>query len=499
MQVLDVDQIKGWDAYTIKHEPISSLNLMERAALACFRWLMENGFKDSNFHIFCGKGNNGGDGLALARLLTQQGNSAIVHILEFGNKGTDDFQANLNSLHNTSCTIQFISNEESIHPIPKNAIIIDALFGSGLNKPLMGLSAALATHINESGNEVISIDMPSGIYCNQSSLGNIAIAATHTLSFQCYKPAFLVAENHRYSGTIHILDIGLHPDYLDTIDPRFALIDATLLKPYFKKRNRFAHKGNFGYAALVAGSQGMMGAALLSAKACLRTGVGKLTCHIPSGGYTIMQLGVPEAMCKVDDSRDQVTSVKNIGDYNAVGIGPGLGLYETNKEILSECFRNFKKPMVLDADALNTMSSHPELLAQIPVGSVITPHLKEFDRLFGACANDFDRINLAIMKANALQIVIVLKGHHTFIATPTGKHYFNMSGNAGMAKAGNGDILTGMVLAFLAQGYEPSIAARLSVYLHGHAADMAVLNIGMESLMPSDTIAYIGHAIKDVY
>lgn len=496
MQVLDIDQIRGWDKFTIIHEPVSSLQLMERAASACFQWLTNNGYKGKQFTIFCGNGNNGGDGLSLARLLSEKGHSVSVFIAEGKGVGTEDFQLNLISLQTAPSSIKFISGETSIPVIPADTIIIDALFGSGLNKPLEGISKLLADYINTSGNEIISLDIPSGLFADRSSLGNTIVHATHTLSFQCYKLAFLMAENESYVGQLHILDIGLHADYLQTIIPQGLLIDESLIRSLFKKRKLFAHKGHFGHAALLAGSYGMMGAAVLAAKSCLRSGVGKLTCHIPACGYTVMQTSIPEAMCVVEGNEEFISSFTSPEKYDAVGIGPGLGLHASNSSLLSQCFLGDLKPLVLDADALNSISEDPALLQKIPANTIITPHVKEFERLFGKAANDFERMQIAIQKTNALRIVIVLKGRYSLVATPGGNCYFNTTGNPGMAKGGQGDVLTGMILSFLAQGYASPDAACISVYLHGYAADLAIAGMAMEALMPSDVIEFIGEAIK---
>ena len=496
MQVLDIVQIRAWDKFTLLHEPVSSLQLMERAASACFQWLMNNGYKGKQFTIFCGKGNNGGDGLLLARLLAEKGHSVAVFIVEGKGIGTEDFQSNLISLQTAPSSTNFISEETSIPDIPADTIIIDALFGSGLNKPLEGISKLLADHINASGNEIISLDIPSGLFADRSSLGKTIVHATHTLSFECFKLAFLMAENESFVGQLHILDIGLHPDFLQTIIPHQILIDEPLIRSIFKKRKLFAHKGHFGHAALVAGSYGMMGAAVLAAKSCLRSGVGKLTCHIPACGNNIMQTSIPEAMCVVEGNEEFISSFTSPKKYDAVGIGPGLGLHASNSSLLSSCFRRIHRPMVLDADALNSISEDSALLQKLPPNTIITPHVKEFERLFGKAANDFERMQVAIQKANALQIVIVLKGRFSLVATPGGDRYFNTTGNPGMAKGGHGDVLTGMILAFLAQGYTSPDAACISVYLHGYAADLAIAGIAMEALMPSDVIEFIGAAIK---
>jgi NAD(P)H-hydrate epimerase len=498
MEILEVEHIRQWDAYTIGHEPISSLLLMERAASACFDWLMNAGYRNRRFFIFCGKGNNGGDGLVMARLLIQSGHEVTVHILEFGNKGTQDFQLNLQRLHEITSSIIFISSAEALHEIPKDAVIIDALYGSGLNKPLEGLSAELARHINNAGVEAISIDIPSGMFADSSSQGHTIVEATHTLSFQCYKLAFVMAENARWMGNLHILDIGLHPAFLKTIKPVYRLIDQGLATSILKKRNRFAHKGHFGHAALVAGSKGMMGAAVLAARSCLRSGVGKLNCHLPQCGYIIMQTSVPEAIVVSEPGEEFIEKVSALDRYDAIAIGPGWGMRPSNTGLIAEILAT-KKPIVIDADALNSIAQEKDSLNRLPANSILSPHPKEFERLFGAVPNDFYRLELLKQKANALQAVIVLKGHHTAVATPGGICYFNMSGNVGLAKGGSGDVLTGMLLALLAQGYPAEQAACLGVYLHGLAADLAAKCIAYESMLASDVVDYLGAAFQALY
>lgn len=494
MKVPDGEQIRAWDQYTIQHEPIASIDLMERATVKCVDWLEENGYVENKFAIFCGKGNNGGDGLAIARLLAEKKYPVSVNILEFGHKGTDDFQINLAMLHQyPDVEICFIQTEENFHELKNNEIIIDALFGSGLNRGIEGLTAKLIEHINKSGCEIISIDIPSGLFTDRSSTGNIIIKARHTLSFQCFKPAFLVAENAEYIGDVHILDIGLHNDFYNSIHSPYELIDDTVIHTIYKPRNRFAHKGNFGHALLVAGSYGKIGAAILSAKACLRIGVGLLTCHIPKCGYNILQSTVPEAMVMTDLNSSFNTKVDDdLTTYASIGIGPGIGTASETKMMLKEVLKNYRSPVVLDADALNIMATQKGLFKLIPPGSILTPHPKEFERLFGETANDFDIIQLALQKAKEIKCVIVLKGHHTLIATADGKGFFNSTGNAGMATAGSGDVLTGILTGLLAQGYSSVETAILGVYLHGLAGDLAAKEFSMEAMVAGDIIDFLG-------
>jgi len=499
MKILKADQIRSWDQYTIEHEPVASIDLMERAATKCFEWLDNNGWFVHSFSIFCGKGNNGGDGLTIARMLTVSGCKVSVYILEFGHKGTDDFQTNLARLHQyPAVDIHFIQEESNFHTLSQETVIIDALFGSGLTRPLEGFTAKLVDHINNSGCIVIAIDVPSGMSVDQSSKGNKIVKAKYTLSFQCYKLAFLVAENADFIGEVIILDIGLLPEFLGSLDTNFELVDKPIIRSIYKPRNRFAHKGNFGHAMIIAGSYGKMGAAVLAAKACLRSGVGFLTCFVPKCGYEVLQTAIPEAMVITDANSSIITKIDDdVLKYDSIGIGPGLGTASETRTAIKELLSIYKKSIVIDADALNVLSTEKSL-PSLPPGSVLTPHPKEFERLFGECKNDFERIEKALNNAKLINCLIVLKGHHTFIACPNGKGYFNNTGNAGMATAGSGDVLTGMITGLLAQGYSSEDASILAVYLHGLAGDIAAKEFSKEAMIAGDIIDCLGKAFKQL-
>ncbi len=498
MKILTAEEIRLWDQYTILQEPVRSIDLMERAAAQCTDWLLEHYKNAPSFAIFCGKGNNGGDGLAIARLLQEKNYPVSVHILEFGHKGTDDFQQNLARLHKVpGANIHFVQSEEHFHPFQKGEIIVDALFGSGLNRAIEGVTARLVEHINASGCEIVSIDIPSGLFTDRSSKGSPAITAMHTLSFQCYKPAFLFPENGEYVGEVHLLDIGLHPGFLSTLQSRFELLDDEIVHSIHKPRKRFSHKGDFGHALLIAGSYGKMGAAVLSARACLRSGAGLLTCHIPSCGYDILQSSIPEAMLMTDFNSSVNTKVEDdLTKYETIGIGPGIGTASETKMMLREIFDSFRSPLVLDADALNILAAQKDLLLLIPAGSILTPHPKEFERLFGETPNDFERALLALQKAKELNCIIILKGQHSLVATPDGKGFFNSTGNPGMATAGSGDVLTGILTGLLAQGYSTVETAILGVYLHGLAGDIAAKELSMEAMIAGDIIESMGAAFR---
>jgi len=494
MDILTAEQVRQWDQYTIDNEPIPSIDLMERAAATCTHWLEHHmgGLKKS-YLIFCGKGNNGGDGLAIARMLSENGHDVNVFILEFGHKGTHDFQVNLARLHQSPVAgIHFIQSREQFPELTGRELIVDALYGTGLNRALEGVTEELVNFLNASHQAILSIDLPSGLFADRSSRGNTVVHARHTLSFQCYKPALLVAENANAIGEVHILDIGLHPAFPGKATTPYQWIDHSVASLLYRPRKRFSHKGNFGHTLLLAGSYGKMGAAVLAAKACVHAGSGLTTCCIPRCGYEIMQITVPEAMV-ITSGQDELTSSPDETDkYNVMALGPGIGTTENTKKLVAELCRTWKKPIVIDADGLNCLATQTSLAGLIPPNSIFTPHPREFDRLFGNCTNDFERLQRAIDKAQEHQCIIILKGHHTLVAMPGGQCYFNGTGNAGMAKGGSGDVLTGFIAGLMASGYTPDAAALLGVYLHGRAGDRAALICSAEAMSPSDIITQAG-------
>jgi NAD(P)H-hydrate epimerase len=326
------------------------------------------------------------------------------------------------------------------------------------------------------------------LYIDKSATDNAIIQATHTLTFQSLKLCLLMAENAPYFGNVQVLNIGLKEDYLNDVTSPYQLISIKDIATTYKPRKAYAHKGTYGHALLVAGNTGKMGAGIMAAKACLRAGVGLLTIHIPENSYTIAHISVPEAMCSSREA-DMIEWSK----YVTIGIGPGMGTEASSVDLLKHIIEHYTNPVVLDADALNIIAQHKSLLTKLPPQSILTPHPKEFDRLFGEHANDFDRLEKARQLSLEHPLVIVLKGHHTAIAYK-GNVHFNTTGNAGLAKGGSGDILTGIITALVAQKYKPVDASVLGVFLHGLAADLALDHQSMESVLPTDIIESLGHA-----
>jgi len=489
MKILSAEQIRKWDEYTILNEPVSSLDLMERAAAKCTAWIEEN-FKNKIFKVFCGKGNNGGDGLAIARQLAIKNIACSVYILESEAFGSADFQANLNRLRAFPVQVHFIQNTCFLPEIVDSDVAIDALFGSGLNRAPEGLPASLVQHINASGATVISVDLPSGMFCDKATTSDFVIKAGYTLTFQALKLCFLFPENEQFFGNVQILDIGLLPAYLPNVDSIYTLSDLQLIKQIYKPRKNFAHKGTYGHALIIAGEKGKMGAAVMCTKACLRTGAGLVSSMIPEEQFAIIQTALPEAMVMAHAEIETIDWSK----YTTIGIGPGIGTQKEGPMLLQAVLSHFNKPIVIDADGLNILSMNQELLNDLPPGSILSPHLKEFERLFGKTANHPEKINIARQQAQKLFIYIIIKGHNSVLVCPDGEVYFNSTGNPGMATGGSGDVLTGIITGLLAQNYSSKEACLMGMFIHGLAADIAVQDVSQEALIAGDIIEYLGKA-----
>lgn len=454
MFIPDQKDIYNWDKFTIEHSNISSLDLMKQASKAFTDiFLTENLAPDTEIAVFAGSGNNGGDGLAIAILLRNAFFRVKVYHCSIGPWSGDNARMlkELNSIRE----IEYHHLEKD-HPLPhlkNNCVIIDALFGIGLNRPVEGYWAKLIYHINSSGHSIYSVDVPSGLQIDQSSEGSI-IKAKKTYSFQAPKMAFLAPENKIFTGDIEIVDIGLSPEFESEKTDNIYLTEGYIRNLLHPSRNQFSHKGNFGHALLICGSRGMMGAAILAAGASLRSGVGKLTVLCPFNGNNIIQTSVPEAMT-INSGIDHINNIELTREYECIGIGCGLGTDPDTAFAVKQLLDSNPGPLVIDADALNLISKN-QWQELIPSGSILTPHFKEFERLFGPSQNHFERLQIAKEKAIEHQCTIILKGAYSNITIPSGKQYFNSSGNPGMATAGSGDVLTGIITAFRAQGYDAS-------------------------------------------
>ncbi len=497
MKILDIPTVRECDRYTIDHEPVASVDLMERAANALKSWLVEHEIiKAKKVWIFCGMGNNGGDGLALARLLSHSGISSDAYILRLSDRYSPDCEANYLRLQDiNSVKIYDVFTDADFPVIDGADVVIDAVLGSGINKPLQGIVAQLAEYLNGIDAVKIAIDMPTGLFADRvQPVDAPAIKADYTLTFQFPKLSFLFAENDVIVGQWHVLDINLHPDFIDAAETNNFFTTKEVVRPILRPRPKFSHKGSYGHALLVAGSEGMSGACLLSAESCMRSGVGLLTGHLPSSVAPHLMSYLPEAMSDIDSCPSHNTYIKDVSRYTAIGIGPGLGRHDDTVDMMKSVLRNAKVTLVLDADALNILADNRTWLEFLPAGTILTPHPKEYERMFGTCDDSAQRIESQREMAMRYNVVIVLKGAYTSVMLPNGKCFFNSTGNPGMAKAGSGDVLTGVILSLLAQHYSPEEAAVLGVYLHGLAGDVSASRLGMYGMLASDISKSLGEA-----
>lgn len=495
MKLFTCRQIAEIDQLTIQREPISSIDLMERASFQVADWLIHHLDHQRPFLIFAGPGNNGGDALAVARMLAWSDLKCTVYLATFGRELKGDSAINCQRLTEQNKVPQNkIDSEEAIPEIPAEAVVIDGLFGSGLNKPLEGLAEKIVEKINRSGATVISIDVPSGLFGENNSTNDVSkiIRATQTLTFQFPKLSFLFPENSRFVGEWTVLPIGLHPEAINQTPSKHFLLTKESISGKIRKRDKFSHKGTYGHALLIAGSYGKMGAAILASRACLRAGTGLLTSHIPRLGYEIIQNSIPEAMTSIDSSETVFSKAPDLSSFSAIGIGPGIDKKEETQLALLALLQASPKKLVVDADALNILSENREWYNLLPENAILTPHPKEFERLAGASANSFERMQLQLQFSDRHQVIVVVKGAYSCITFPDGRVFFNSTGNPGMATAGSGDVLTGIILGLLAQNYSPEDAAQIGVYLHGLAGDLAAARYGQYAMISGDIIEQLG-------
>lgn len=490
LKILDMEQVRALDAWTIEHEPVRSIDLMERACKAFVNWFVLRFDVAHRVGIVCGTGNNGGDGLAISRLLVSLDYTVNVWVVR-GGRESADFKTNLESLGATMPT-DFVQGTQ----FTGCDVIIDAIFGSGLTRPPEGLFEEAIRLMNETQATRVAVDIPSGMFADQHTPGPV-VKADFTVTFQLPKLALLLPENQEHVGEWRRLDIGLDEEFIRRAETSRYYITRKAVKKLLLPRKKFSHKGDYGHALLVTGSLGKMGAAVLASRGAIRAGVGLLTVHLPGCGLVVLQTSVPEAMASVDGHDAVVSKAPNAEAFDAIGIGPGIGQSAETVQALRDLL-DAGKPMVLDADALNLLSSHRELLHLIPRGSILTPHPKEFERLVGKWENDFDRLAKQLTLARQLKSIVLVKGAHTAVATPEGEIFFNCTGNPGMATGGSGDVLAGVLTGLLAQGYSSLETAILGVYLHGLAGDFAAREMGQHALIAGDLVDFLPAAFKSL-
>ena len=491
MKIFNASQVKEADAVSIQKQNSTSTELMERAATKAFQWI-QNKFTntETTFHVFCGQGNNGGDGLVLARLLKKEGYTVSVTIVEGAGKPTDDFTINLDRLK--SIGVELTSNYAEVG---EKQVIIDAIFGIGLTRPLDDEVKKVITYINNTKAVKIAIDVPSGLFLDRKT--EIAVQSDFVLTFQVPKLALYLPGNYPYVKAIEVLDIGLDETFIAETKTNYYLTDNQVASQLYKPLSPYAHKGTQGHAMIIGGSYGKMGAACLSAKAALKAGCGLVTTYIPKCGYTTMQTYLPEAMVLTDSDDDHIKEIAFDLEPSSIGIGMGLGQEQETQRAIYDFFLMKPTKTVIDADAINILSKNKEWLALLPHQSILTPHPKELQRLIGKWDDDFDMLEKLKAFSKENKVVIVAKNARTIVVDGD-TVYVNASGNAALATGGSGDVLTGILTGLLAQGYSNTEAAILGVYLHGCTADIAIEEISAHTFTASSIIDYLSQAYKQV-
>ncbi|MES2837268.1 MAG: NAD(P)H-hydrate dehydratase [Bacteroidota bacterium] len=492
MKIFSVEQIRAIDKHTIEQEPILSIDLMERAALACSNWLVSNFEPNKNYFIFCGKGNNGCDGLAIARILLK--NNFNVQVFVFNeDKRSADNQTNFDLLkQNFPNCISVVNDVNDLKRINfTNSVCVDALLGTGLTTEITGIYHETIAFLNTINCTKVAIDMPSGLFADALKVQKQTVfKANFTLSFQFPKLAFLFLENYQFVGNFILLDIKLNQSLFQNHLPEFCYTDVLEIHELNKIKTKFSHKGTNGHALLIVGSNDKTGAAVLSANATLKSGCGLVTVASTANTILALQANLPEAMCVGAGSEEYITELPKLEKYNALAIGCGIGLEKQTANVLKLLIQDAKIPMVIDADAITLLAENKTWLSFLPANTILTPHIKELERLIGKCADSFERLEKTKQFVLKYNCIVIIKGAHTAIAAPNAPIYFNSTGNAVMAKGGSGDVLTGLITGLLAQGYSPWHAAIIAVYKHGAAADYLVENQNFNSILPSHLCEY---------
>lgn len=496
MKIFSAPQLKACDAYTIHATGIHSAELIERAAQACATHIRQQFSADTPFVFLCGMGNNGADGLALARILMQHGYGIKVFVLQHKPEGSPEYKANLNQLLKVNAAlVDYVAPESFLADMHPQVVLVDAILGIGLSRPVEGWLAEFFQHINHLPNYKIAIDMPSGLPSDTALLqaDQAVIRADQTLTFQLLKRSLLHPETAVFAGRVHILDIGLHPTFIEATHTHYQTLEAEMLQGLLHRRDPFTYKNKNGHLYIAAGSKGKTGALILSSRAALRSGVGLVSAVIPEACYVPYQTAAPEAMCLIGGV-DYLQEIPSVDLANAWVLGMGMGTDVATTEAFSAFLSACHVPCVFDADALNILAAQPDWLHKLPEHSILTPHVAECDRLFGVMSNSMQRVEHIRMQAMRYKVVIVLKGRFTVIATPEGDCYYNTHGNPGMAKAGSGDVLAGLMGGLLARGYTATESALLAVFLHASAGDIASGFLGEEAMNASDLILHLAGA-----
>jgi len=491
MEILSPEEMRLSDLQYLDRHGVPSVDLMENAAQALKNELLSLFPKHTVFQILAGTGNNGGDAVALARLLAKEGVRVELEVFRFTGKESNDFSINFNRLKEASVSYNEYVSSENFYLYP-GAVVVDGLFGVGLARPLEGEWNKIIQRVNAGDNTVVSIDLPSGLFCEKAPQGE-AIQADYTFTFERPKLCFFLKESEVFVGELRILKIGLSATFMGSFKNN-ETIEWSDAKALRKKREKFGHKGTYGHALIIAGSEGKMGAAVLAAKSCIHSGAGLVTAIVPGKGLNIIQTAVPEVMAFPGSDSYEIENITSLEQFDAIGVGPGLGTHKKAEKLLTQILKLVKAPLVLDADALNIISANKKLLKLLPPNTILTPHPGEFKRLVGDYKDSFEAREKMIDFCKRYKVIIVLKGAHSIVCTVEGKCFFNTTGNPGMGTAGAGDVLTGVITSLLAQDYSAINAGCMGVFLHGLAGDIAVNEVSEEALTAGIIIDYIGKA-----
>ncbi|TYB73185.1 NAD(P)H-hydrate dehydratase [Bizionia myxarmorum] len=501
MKIFSDKQIYEGDKLTAQRQNISSTELMERAGTQIFNWLhMRMQGAQVPIQVFCGIGNNGGNGLVVARHLINHGYNVHTYVVNFSDKRTKDFLINYDRIKQTSKKWPtLIGPKDDFPEIGPDDIIIDAVFGIGLNRPADDWVVNLFQHFKTSKAYTLAIDLPSGMKTDSVPADEKDMVwASYTLSFQSPKLAFFLPETAKYTEQWEVLDIGIDRDYLINTPTEVELIGKQEVLPIYKTRDQFSHKGSFGHALIIGGSYGKIGAAILASHSAMSAGAGLVTAFVPKCGYIPMQSSLPEIMVITDENEEYISNIQFKIKPTVIGLGVGLGTEKETSEALKVFLTNNKTPLVIDADAINILSKNTDLLALLPENTVLTPHPKELERLIGKWKNDFDKLKKVKAFSKKHKVIMVIKGAYTLTILED-KIYINSTGNPGLATGGTGDVLTGIITGLIAQGYQPLEASIFGVYLHGKSADIAVQSLGYEAMIASHVIETLGDAYIDLF
>ncbi len=500
MKIFSAHQMRMADEATIQSEQITSLELMEKAATKTFD-LIHKKLQGSPIliHVFCGLGNNGGDGLVISRLLVEYGYNVKTYIVNFSENRSKDFLVNYDRLKEISkeWPIQ-LKSEEDLPTIQTNDMVIDAIFGIGLSRPMLPWVVTLIKHINNSRCFTLSIDIPSGLYADKAPDDPQGVVfASVTVTFQVPKLVFFLPQTGMYTQDLEVIDIGLDRNFLHQEPGIAELVTKNEILPLYRSRYKYSHKGNYGHCMIIGGSYGKMGSVVLATKAALKTGAGLATAYIPECGYEVLQTAVPEAMVVTDDD-DELAEITPDFKASAIGAGVGLGTSEKTIKAFGEFLKENTSPLVIDADGINILSKKPELLELLKENTILTPHPKELERLIGKWKDDFEKIEKVKSFSKQYRCIVVIKGANSIIVYGD-QLYVNNTGNPGMATAGSGDVLTGVITGLLSQGYDPLQATVFGVYLHGSSGDITAQKTGFEAVTASDIVSNIGAGFLELF